>query len=150
MTANTVLLVEDNPSDVFIVQRTFQKLNLQGSIQVASDGDEAIAYLSGTGKYSNRERFPLPTVVLLDLKLPRRSGFEVLEWLKAQPILSRLPVVVLTSSKQPTDINQAYDRGANSYLVKTLNPRDSEDLGRIIYDYWLNCNQKADIERPVT
>ena len=144
MTANTVLLVEDNPSDVFIVQRTFQKLKLQSSIQVASDGDEAIAYLSGTGKYSNREQFPLPTVILLDLKLPRRSGFEVLEWLKAQPILRRLPVVVLTSSKQPSDINQAYDQGANSYLVKTVNPRDSEDLGRIIYDYWLNCNQQAD------
>ena len=150
MTANTVLLVEDNPSDVFIVQRIFQKFNLRGSIQVASDGDEAIDYLSGTGKYSNREQFPLPAVVLLDLKLPRRSGFEVLEWLKAQPILGRLPVVVLTSSKQPSDINQAYDRGANSYLVKTVNPRDSEDLGKIIHHYWLNCNQRADIERPAT
>jgi CheY-like chemotaxis protein len=150
MTADTVLLVEDNPSDVFIVQRTFQKLKLQGSIQVASDGDEAIAYLSGTGKYSDRERFPLPAVVLLDLKLPRRSGFEVLEWLKAQPILARLPVVVLTSSKQPSDINQAYDRGANSYVCKTVNPRDSEELGRLICHYWLNCNEKADIEPQVT
>ena len=149
MTANTVLLVEDNPSDVFIVQRIFQKLKLQSSIQVASDGDEAIAYLSGTGKYSDRERYPLPAVVLLDLKLPRRSGLEVLEWLKAQPILARLPVVVLTSSKQPSDINQAYDRGANSYVCKTVNPRDSEELGRLIYHYWLNCNQRADIEQQV-
>lgn len=146
MPANTVLLVEDNPSDVFIVQRTFQKLNLREALQVASDGDEAIAYLSGSGKYSDREQFPLPSMVLLDLKLPRRSGFEVLEWLKAQPILARLPVVVLTSSKQASDINQAYDRGANSYLVKTLNPRDSENMGKLIYQYWVTCNQRAEIE----
>lgn len=150
MTAHTVLLVEDNPSDVFIVQRVFQKLKVQSSIQVASDGEEAIAYLSGTGKYSDREQFPLPAVVLLDLKLPRRSGLEVLEWLKAQPVLSRLPVVVLTSSKQSSDINQAYDRGANSYVVKTVNPRDTEELGRILSHYWLSCNQRADIEQPAT
>jgi CheY-like chemotaxis protein len=147
MTANTVLLVEDNPSDIFIVQRTFQKLKVEGSIQIAADGDEAIAYLSGSGKYSDREQFPLPAIVLLDLKLPRRSGFEVLEWLKAQPILARLPVVVFTSSKQASDINQAYDRGASSYLVKTVNPRDSEELGRLIYHYWLSYNQKPEIER---
>jgi CheY-like chemotaxis protein len=145
MTTNTVLLVDDNPSDVFIVRRTFKKLELQSSLQVVSDGDEAIAYLSGTGRFSNREQFPLPAVVLLDLKLPRRSGLEVLEWLKTQPILCRLPVVVLTSSKQPSDINQAYDRGANSYVVKTLNPGDSEDLGRLIHQYWVDCNQKPDI-----
>jgi CheY-like chemotaxis protein len=147
MAANAVLLVEDNPDDVFIVQRTFQKLKLPGSIQIASDGDEAVAYLSGTGKYSDRERFPFPAVVLLDLKLPRRSGLEVLEWLKAQPILRRLPVIVLTSSNHLSDINQAYDRGANSYLVKTVNPRDTEELSRIIHHYWLNCNQRAIIER---
>jgi len=149
MTANTVLLAEDNPSDVFIVKRLFQKFKLQGSIQVVSDGDEAIAYLSGTGKYSDRERFPLPAVVLLDLKLPRRSGLEVLEWLKAQPVLGRLPVVILTSSKQPSDINQAYDRGANSYVCKTVNPRDSEELGRLIHSYWLSCNQKPEIEPQI-
>jgi CheY-like chemotaxis protein len=149
MTENTVLLVEDNPSDVFIVQRIFQKLKVQSSLQIASNGDEAIAYLSGTGKYSDRERFPLPMVVLLDLKLPRRSGLEVLEWLKAQPILGRLPVVVLTSSKQASDINQAYDRGANSYLVKTMNPRDNEEIAKVVHHYWVRCNQKPDIEQPV-
>jgi CheY-like chemotaxis protein len=146
MTTNTVLLVEDNPSDVFIVRRTFQKLELESSVQVVSDGDQAIAYLSGTGKYSDREQFPLPAVVLLDLKLPRRFGLEVLEWLKAQPILCRLPVVVLTSSKQPSDINQAYDRGANSNVFKNVNPSDTEDLGRLLHQYWVNCNRRAEIE----
>ncbi|HET9184391.1 MAG TPA: response regulator [Candidatus Angelobacter sp.] len=146
MAANTVLLVEDNPSDVFIVQRTFQKLQLPGSLQVAADGDEAVAYLSGSGRYADRERYPLPALVLLDLKLPRRSGFEVLEWLKAQPILGRVPVVVFTSSRQPSDINRAYDHGANSYLVKTVNPRDSEDLGRILCHYWVKCNQQPDLD----
>lgn len=149
MTRNTVLLVEDNPSDVFIIQRTFRKLKADISIEVAADGDEAIAYLSGNGKYADREKFPLPALILLDLKLPRRSGFEVLDWLKKQPVLARLPVVVLTSSRQSLDINRAYDSGANSYLVKTVNPSETEELGKIIQRYWLNINQQPEIPQAV-
>lgn len=145
MIPNTVLLVEDNPSDVFIIQRTFNKLKVNVFLEIASDGDEAIAYLEGAGKYADREQFPFPALVLLDLKLPRRSGFEVLEWLKQQPILARVPVVVLTSSRQPLDINRAYDCGANSYLVKTVDPRETEELGRIIQRYWLGINQRPEI-----
>jgi CheY-like chemotaxis protein len=149
MTPNTVLLVEDNPSDVFIIQRTFRKLKVNISIEVVSDGDEAIAYLAGAGKYADREQHPLPTLILLDLKLPRRSGFEVLDWLKQQPLLARLPVVVLTSSRQTPDVNRAYDCGANSYLVKSVDPQETEELGRIIQRYWLDINQKPEISQAV-
>lgn len=144
MTRNTVLLVEDNPSDVFIIQRTFRKLKVDIALEVAADGDEAIAYLDGTGKYADRERFPMPALILLDLKLPRRSGFEVLEWIRKQPVLCRVPVVVLTSSRHPDDVNLAYDRGANSYVVKTVNPSETEELGTIIHRYWLGINQRPE------
>lgn len=145
MTRNTVLLVEDNNSDVFIIQRTFKKLKADLSLEVVADGDEAIAYMNGNGKYADREQFPIPALVLLDLKLPRRSGFEVLEWIRKQPVLCRVPVVVLTSSRQSADVNLAYDRGANSYVVKTVNPRETEELGTIIHRYWLGINQKPEV-----
>jgi len=144
MTRNTVLLVEDNPSDVFIIQRTFKKLKVDIALEVAADGDEAVAYLEGTGKYADRDRFPMPALILLDLKLPRRSGFEVLEWIRKQPVLCRVPVVVLTSSRHPNDVNLAYDRGANSYVLKTVNPSETEELGTIIHRYWLGINQRPE------
>lgn len=143
MTAqNSVLLVEDNTSDVFLVRRAFQKAQVGCLIQVVKDGEEAVAYLKGTGQYSDRERFPLPVLVLLDLKLPRRSGFEVLDWLRKQPALKRLPVVILTSSREVRDINKAYDFGANSYLVKMADPSSMTDLSRLIDRYWMALNQK--------
>lgn len=142
---NSVLLVEDDPADVFLIRRAFQKAQVSFLLHVAKDGEEAIAYLSGTGQYSDRERFPLPVFVLLDLKLPRRSGFEVLEWLRGQPALKRLPVVVLTSSRELRDINKAYDVGANSYLVKVADPTSMSDLTRLIDRYWMALNQRASL-----
>jgi CheY-like chemotaxis protein len=139
---NSILLVEDDPSDIFLVRRAFQKAQASCQINVAKDGEEAIAYLSGTGQYSDRERYPLPIFVLLDLKLPRRSGFEVLDWLRQQPALKRLPVVILTSSRELGDINKAYDRGANSYLVKVADPTSMADLTRLIDRYWMALNEK--------
>ena len=94
-----ILLVEDDPNDILLIQRAFRKANLTTALRVVKDGDEAIAYLSGKGPYRDRRRYPLPVLILLDLKLPRRSGFEVLQWLKARLGLRRIPVVVLTSSR---------------------------------------------------
>ena len=146
MSLHTILLVEDNPSDVFIMKRSFRKAKIDVAIHIASDGEQAIAYLSGAGKYADREKFPLPAAILLDLKLPRRSGFEVLEWVKNQPPLNRIPVVVLTSSRQSCDINRAYDEGANSYLTKTIDLNETEELGRLIHQYWIARNQKPEIK----
>lgn len=140
-----VLLVEDDPNDVLLIRRAFRKSDVANPIQVVGDGEEAIAYLSGRGPYADRERYPLPVLLLLDLKLPRKSGFEVLEWLRQQPGLKRLPVVVLTSSAETPDVNRAYDLGANSYLVK---PVRFEGLLRMVQTlnlYWLIINEKPDL-----
>jgi len=141
----TILLVEDDPNDVLLIRRAFRKSDVANPIQVVGDGEEAIAYLSGRGPYADRERYPLPVLLLLDLKLPRKSGFEVLEWLRQQPGLKRLPVAVLTSSAETPDINRAYDLGANSYLVK---PVRFEGLLRMVQTlnlYWLIINEKPDL-----
>ncbi len=142
---HTILLVEDDPNDVLLIRRAFRKSNVANPIQVVGDGEEAIAYLSGQGPYADRERYPLPLLLLLDLKLPRKSGFEVLEWLRQQPGLKRLPVVVLTSSAETPDVNRAYDLGANSYLVKPVRFEDLLHMVRTLNLYWLIINEKPDL-----
>jgi CheY-like chemotaxis protein len=144
----TVLLVEDNPDDVLLTRRAFSKAHFPVPLQVISDGQGAIDYLGGAGEYADRGRFPLPLVLLLDLKLPRRSGFEVLAWLRGQPGLRRIPVVVLTSSGQSVDVNRAYDLGANSYLVKPVRSDALTDLVKSLNLYWLLLNEKPDPRAP--
>src|SRR3954447_9263903 len=110
-----ILLVEDRQDDVLLVLRSFEKAGIQIPIQVVTDGEQALAYLSGSGKYSKREDYPLPDLVLLDLKIPKLDGFEVLRWIRTHLQLSRLRVVVLTSSDDVRDVNLAYSLGANSF-----------------------------------
>jgi CheY-like chemotaxis protein len=141
----TILLVEDDPNDVLLVQRAFRRAQVANPIQVVGDGEAAIEYMAGHGPYANREDHPLPALVLLDLKLPRRSGFEVLDWLRRQPRLRRLPVVVLTSSALATDIRRAYELGASSYLVKPLEFEALQDMLGAVGAYWLGLNQRADL-----
>jgi len=133
----TILLVEDDADDVLLIQRAFRRAKIANPIQVVSDGDEAVAYLSGAGRYGDRRQFPLPVLILLDLKLPRRSGFEVLEWLRGQSGLKRTPVLVLTSSKETVDVNRAYELGANSYLLKPVTFRALQEIMKAINLYWL-------------
>ncbi len=140
----TILLVEDEPDDADLLTRAFRKGGIGNPVRHVEDGDQAVAYLAGHAPYLDRERHPLPTVVLLDLKLPRRSGFEVLEWLRAQPGLRRLPVVVLTSSGQADDVNRAYDLGANSYLVKPAAAAALADMVRTVHAYWIRLNRAAE------
>lgn len=141
----TILLVEDEPNDVFLFERAFRKLNLSGNLQVASDGEAAISYLTGEGEYADRERYPIPSLVLLDLKLPRISGLEILSWLRQQPGLKRLLVVVLSSSKETIDINRAYDLGANSYLVKPVAFGTLVNIVKTLDLYWLAFNERPEI-----
>jgi CheY-like chemotaxis protein len=143
----TILLVEDNPTDVLLIRRALDKAKLANPLQIVSDGDAAVQYLSGDGRFTDRRVHPLPVLVLLDLKLPRRSGIEVLQWLRTQERLRRIPVVVLTSSQQDRDVNAAYDSGANSYLVK---PVEFDGLLRMLQTvnmYWLVLNEKPDFDR---
>lgn len=141
-----ILLVEDEPNDVFLIQRAFRKANLLNPIQAVSDGEQAIAYLTGQKEFGDRQKYPMPVLILLDLKLPRKTGLEVLAWLREQPApLKRVPVVVLTSSKQSTDINRAYDLGANSYLVKPVAFEGLLQMVKALDLYWLILNEKPEI-----
>lgn len=143
---NTILLVEDNPVDILLMQRAFRSDTLANtSLQIVRDGDAAVLYLNGEGEYSDRARYPLPTIILLDLKLPRRSGHEVLGWLKQQPELKRLPVVVLTNSRQTLDVDRAYDLGVNSYLVKPVGFASLLQMIDTFNEYWLNYSELPEL-----
>ncbi|MEG4066352.1 response regulator [Microcoleus sp. Pol11C2] len=138
----TILLVEDNPVDVLLMQRAFRNETFANtSLQIVRDGDAAVFYLNGDGEYSDRDRYPLPAIILLDLKLPRRSGHEVLLWLRQQPELKRLPVVMLTSSRQTPDVKRAYDLGVNSYLVKPVGFASLLEMMQSFREYWLNYTE---------
>lgn len=136
-----VLLVEDNPADVLLFQRAYTRANILHPLQVVGDGQVAIEYLTGAGLYNDRARYPLPLMMLLDLKLPRRPGLEVLAWVRQHPTLKRLPVVVFTSSNQQIDIDRAYDLAVNSYLVKPPTSAALTELMRVIEQYWMRLNQ---------
>ena len=142
---HTILLVEDNPNDVILIERAFRKANIANPLQRVTDGEQAVAYLAGERPYAERARCPLPVLMLLDLKLPRKSGLEVLEWLRDQPSLKRLPVIVLTSSKEAVDINRAYELGANSYLVKPMAFDDLLNMIKALNLYWLILNEKPEV-----
>jgi CheY-like chemotaxis protein len=136
-----ILLVEDDPNDVLLIQRAFQKAGLNNSLKVVRNGEEALEYLSGEDAYADRERFPLPFLVLLDLKMPGTDGFEVLAWARSIPNLKRLLVVVLTSSNLQADVDKAYELGANSYLVKPVEFDDMVNLIQRFEAYWTEINR---------
>lgn len=135
-----ILLVEDNRMDVELTLDAFHEARLLNTIHVASDGQEALDYLLGRGSYADRNAFPLPGLVLLDLKLPGIDGFEVLRQVKSMPILKRLPIIILTSSKEEGDRALSYDHGANSYLVKPVSFDGFLGVVRQIEGYWLVLN----------
>jgi CheY-like chemotaxis protein len=137
-----ILLVEDNVDEQMLIRRAFAKARLSNPLHVVGDGDAAVAYLSGEGAYADRARHPLPCVVLLDLKLPRRSGHEVLEWRRNQAgVVARIPVVVLTSSRESADVNRAYDLGANSYLTKPVAFEGLLEMVKGLGLYWVVLNE---------
>ncbi len=141
-----ILLAEDDPNDVLLIQRAFQRNHVANPVQVVRDGEEALAYLSGQAPFADRERHPLPVLLLMDLKMPRKSGLEVLAWVRHQPGLKRLPIIVLTSSNQSPDISRAYELGANSYLVKPAGFDSLLDLVKNLDMYWLILNEKPALD----
>ena len=141
----TILHVEDDANDVLLVQRALKKTNVSANILSVSDGDRALNYLAGSQEYANREKFPFPHLVLLDLKMPRKSGMEVLAWIRNQATFKRLLVVVFTSSKHDQDINRAYELGANSYLVKPVGFEELVTTMKQIHHYWGTLNQSPSL-----
>ena len=142
-----ILLVEDDPNDQFLIKRAINKGNIVNPIRSVDDGEKAIQYLSGEGNFSNREEYPLPILILLDLKLPKKSGLEVLEFVKTQPMIKRIPIIVLTSSKDSSDVNKAYELGVNSYLVKPVKFDKMVEIMSSIRLYWILFNEYPDIEK---
>ena len=140
-----ILLVDDDEDDVILTRRAFERMRIGNPLQVANNGEAAVDYLAGKGPYADRALHPLPTLILLDVKMPRKGGHEVLEWLKAQPQLRRIPVVMLTSSKDPADVNRAYDLGVNSYLVKPLSFDGLTEIARTLNLYWIVTNAGPDV-----
>jgi DNA-binding response OmpR family regulator len=137
----TILLVEDEENDVVFMEMAFAKHGLAKQFQVAEDGTQAIAYLSGEDDFADRVRHPLPALVLLDLKLPRTMGMDVLKWIRERPDFDTMVVIVLTSSQQRSDIETACSLGANSYLVKPSNPLELDEIVNLVKRYWLGLNQ---------
>ena len=144
MISNTILLVEDNEDDAFFMKRALRDARIQNPVQLVEDGRQAIDYLSGTGKYADRTAYPLPVIVFLDLKLPFKSGHDVLEWIRAQPQFARLIVIVLTSSSEPVDLNRAYRAGANSYVVKPATAEQLLETAKAFKLWWLGQNMVSD------
>src|SRR5689334_21450560 len=132
-----ILLAEDNDDDITMMRRAFKKANFLNPLYVVENGEQAIAYLKGEGKYASREEYPLPSLLLLDLKMPRKNGFDVLEWIRQQPGLRRLRIVVLTTSDAPQDIDRAYELGANAFMTKPLDQAHFVELTDAIKGYWL-------------
>jgi CheY-like chemotaxis protein len=135
-----ILLVEDNRMDVELTLDAFKEARLQNKIQVVMNGQDALDYLFRRGKYSDRKTYPMPNLILLDLKLPGVDGFEVLRQVKSAPIIKRIPVVILTSSKDEGDRALSYDMGANSYLVKPVSFEGFLGVVQQIEGYWLSLN----------
>ena len=135
-----ILLVEDNPLDVELTLDAFREANVGDNIRVARNGHEALDYLFGRNRFDDRQSYPLPDLILLDLKLPGIDGHEVLFQIKTAPMLKRLPVIILTSSQEEVDLIKSYDRGANSYLVKPVSANGFLGVVHQIDQYWLNLN----------
>src|SRR5580765_974579 len=135
----TILQVEDDPNDVFFFQRSMKKAGVPNPTQVAEDGQQAIDYLKGAGKFADRDQFPLPGLILLDLKLPYVMGLDVLRWIREQPNTAPV-VIILTASAEEEDIATAYRLGANAFLTKPSEAGKLQEIVKAIKDFWLTHN----------
>ena len=145
MNNRTILLIEDSEDDVFFMKRALKNTGATLSVQVADDGQVALDYLSGEGSFADRSEFPLPSLILLDLRMPRVPGFEVLKWLRERDDFDCIPVVVFSSSREERDMKKAYALGANSFMVKSGDTGQLAAMVKMIVDYWFTFNE---VPRP--
>lgn len=144
----TILLVEDNPNDVALTRRAFEKSRIANEVVVAGDGEEAIDYLFHRGRFAGLSPDDVPAIVLLDLKLPKRDGLDVLKTLRADPRTGLVPVIVLTSSKEDVDLLCSYELGANSYIQKPVDFKAFVEAVTQLGLYWLLLNEEPPSRRP--
>jgi CheY-like chemotaxis protein len=143
-----ILLAEDEEDYVLLIEKAFREAKIENPFYVVSTGMELMAYLKGEGKYANRDEYPLPDLLMLDIKLPGFTGLECLGWLRSQPGLAGLRVLILTSSDHMRDVNDAYRLGANSFLLKPYDFSDLVHLAKMIQEYWLHISKCPDSFRP--
>jgi CheY-like chemotaxis protein len=143
---DVILLADDDENDIALFERAFKQADIKNPLQIVRNGEEAIAYLAGEGKFADRARFPLPTLLLLDLRMPRKSGFQVLQWVRQHPTLRGLRILVLTVSSDIRDVNMAYELGANSFIVKSLDIQTFLELVSQIKHCWLSMSLAPKIE----
>jgi CheY-like chemotaxis protein len=142
-----ILIAEDNEDEVLLIRRAFRNANVINPLFFVRNGEEVIEYLKGEGRFSNREEYPVPDLLLLDLKMPKVDGFEVLHWVRYQPQLKALRIVVLTNSSDVRDVNRAYRLGANSFLVKPVDFGQFVELSSAILGYWLWLSKVPEVSR---
>ena len=142
----TILMIEDDPNDVALFRRALQKTSLDTEVVVLEDGESAIQWFKERIGSSAPEKNGWPRLVVLDIKMPRVSGLDVLEWLRRQPVLRRLPVIAFTSSREKEDIVRAYELGIDSYLVKPVSFDQLKEMVRVMHQYWMEWNEKADMD----
>jgi len=138
MKNDCILYAEDDPNDVFLLQLAFKEAGIPNPLQIVTDGQEAIDYLGGTGPFTNRRRYPMPCLVLLDIKMPRITGLEVLAWMRSQPNLRHLPVLLYSASDLPADREKAVKIGANAYVVKPVTIEERLEFAQAIRAFWLH------------
>jgi two-component system response regulator len=147
MEKKAILLVEDNPDDIELAQRAFQKTNINSTISITRDGAETLDFLYAKGKYQGRDPDELPHLILLDLKMPKVHGLEVLKQIRKDERTRYVPVIILTSSQDKKDILQGYERGANSYIVKPIDFLKFSEVIQQIALYWLTLNEQPSFTR---
>ena len=135
----TVLIAEDSEDDALLLQHAFRSIGLQNPVQIVTDGEQVIHYLQGSGKFANRKKFPFPSVLFLDIKMPKLDGFAVLDWIRDHPDCHIVPTMVFSTSPHPADIRRAYQCGANAYLVKPASLPELEALLKRTFDFWAVC-----------
>jgi CheY-like chemotaxis protein len=140
-TDRCILLAEDDPNDVLLLQLAFQEAEIPNPLYSVADGQQAIDYLSGTGKFSDRNQFPFPALLILDLKMPRKTGIDVLHWLAIEDVSRCLPTIMLSSSTHPGDIDIAYRLGVNAFVVKSPGTAQRIEFAKMIKSFWLTLNE---------
>ena len=143
-----ILLAEDNEDDILLIRHASKKAGILNPLFVVRDGEAAIDYLRGTGKFASRAEYPLPSLLLLDLNMPGKDGYEVLEWIRSQPELRSLRVVALTIESDRDAVNRAYQLGANSFVVKSTDFKATIESFRLLKDYWIGTDKCPDVTRP--
>jgi len=143
--SDTVLLVDDDSDAVILFERAYQRAGIMHPFKVAQSADEAIAYLTGDGRYADRATYPMPALILLDIKMPGRTGFDVLEWIRKSSSVSPMRVVMLTGSPNGADVNHAYRLGANSYVTKPTDLSEFREILGTLCAHWLRDSKRPEL-----